>query len=154
MHILRSLPLVLVLLASGRADDWPQWMGPRRDDCWRETGIIERFPAAGPTVLWRSSIQGGYCGPAVAGNRLFVLDRPTTQAAVDQSNQAKTGAKTERVLCFDASTGKIIWEHSYPCSYNIGYPAGPRATPTVAEGRVFTLGAMGDLLCLLAHRLE
>ena len=48
-----------------RADDWPQWMGPQRDGVWRETGILEKFPAAGPNVRWRVPVNAGYCGPAV-----------------------------------------------------------------------------------------
>ena len=41
------------------AQDWPQWMGPHRDNVWREEGIIDKFPADGPTVLWRTPIRGG-----------------------------------------------------------------------------------------------
>jgi outer membrane protein assembly factor BamB len=55
---------------------------------------------------------------------------------------------TERVLCLDAKTGDEIWKHEYECNYAISYPAGPRCTPTVHGGKVFTLGAMGDLFCL------
>src|SRR5437764_755938 len=53
-----------------QADDWPQWLGPRRDGVWRETGILERFPAGGPVVLWRTPIGAGYAGPAVADGRV------------------------------------------------------------------------------------
>jgi outer membrane protein assembly factor BamB len=141
---------------SSYADDWPQWAGPLRDDIWREQGIVQRFPTNGPAVLWRTGIEGGYSGPAVVGHRLFVLDRPAGMAA--SSGQAPESgakpAKLERVLCLDASTGSRIWEHAYPCPYEIGYPAGPRTTPTVADGRVYTLGAMGDLLCLKADTGE
>jgi outer membrane protein assembly factor BamB len=52
------------------------------------------------------------------------------------------------VLCLDASTGAELWLHAYDCPYTISYPAGPRCTPTVADGAVYTLGAMGDLFCL------
>ena len=135
-----------------RADDWPQWLGPHRDDVWREQGIVDKFPSNGPPVLWRAPIQGGYSGPAVAGTRLFVLDRPTARPSSGAQSQTKDepGLKQERVLCLDAATGKPVWEHSYPRAYNIGYPEGPRTTPTVADGRVYSLGAMGDLLCLSA----
>ena len=44
------------------ADDWPQWLGPKRDGVWRETGIVKEFPAQGPTVRWRTPIGGGYAG--------------------------------------------------------------------------------------------
>src|SRR6187402_1949630 len=66
---------VLVLPVSVRADDWPQWFGPQRDGVWRETGIVAALPKAGLPVKWRVPIGDGYSGPAVAGNRLFVLDR-------------------------------------------------------------------------------
>ncbi len=54
------------------ADDWPQWMGPQRDNVWRETGIISKFPADGPKVLWRSKLAGGYSGPAVTQGKVFI----------------------------------------------------------------------------------
>src|SRR5258708_7159303 len=60
---------------AARADDWPQWLGPKRDGVWRETGILEKFPKGGPKVLWRAPIGGGYSGPAVAGSRVYITDR-------------------------------------------------------------------------------
>jgi outer membrane protein assembly factor BamB len=54
------------------------------------------------------------------------------------------------VLCLDVKTGDEVWKHEYDCNYTISYPAGPRCTPTVEGGRVYTLGAMGDLVCLNA----
>src|SRR5438045_6838886 len=71
-----GLLLTGVLAAAARADDWPQWAGPRRDGVWRETGIVEQFPAGGPKVQWRIPIGGGYSGPAVVGHRVYVMDRP------------------------------------------------------------------------------
>src|SRR5712675_409015 len=128
-----TLRVVLVFafcFASGaRADDWPQWLGPKRDGVWRETGILDKFPSNGLAVLWRTNVQRGYCGPAVAGGRLFMLDRepgpPLTRKPGDRS--IPTAAGNERVLCLDASNGRKIWEHTYDCPYRIGYPAGPRA---------------------------
>ncbi len=153
------------LVFSAAGEDWPQWMGPGRDGVWRESGIIERFPSNGPPVLWRVPIHPSYSGPAVADGRLFVLDRPPAaqgQAGPEGPAQAVPSAPaspsaspasaSERVLCLDARTGQVIWEHAYPCPYNIGYGEGPRTTPAVARGRVYTLGAMGDLLCLDAER--
>jgi len=147
---LSALPLSL------RADDWPQWMGPKRDDVWREHGIVKRFSGTGPPVLWRAPIGDSYSGPAVVGARLYVMDRPKEAEPRSKPGEEippKPPAR-ERVLCLDATTGKTLWEHAYARAYNIGYPAGPRTTPTVAEGRVFTLGAMGDLLCLKADTGE
>ncbi len=61
---------------------------------------------------------------------------------------------TERVLCLDEATGKILWHHDYDCPYTVSYPAGPRATPLVSDGKVYTLGAEGNLLCLDANRRQ
>jgi outer membrane protein assembly factor BamB len=133
-----------------RGDDWPQWLGPKRDAVWRETGILERFPKGGPKVLWRTPIGGGYAGPAVAGDRVFVTDR---QLAPEAQNPKSGFDKNqipgrERVLCLDDVSGKILWEVGYDCTYDLQYPSGPRATPVIQDGKVYTLGAMGDLLCL------
>ena len=68
LRTLRSIAMgcLTVLPAVVRADDWPQWMGPQRDGVWRETGVLTKFPADGPKVLWRAKVAGGYAGPAVA----------------------------------------------------------------------------------------
>ena len=61
--------LLLTALATlpARADDWPHWMGPKSDGVWREQGILDKFPAKGPKVLWRKPLGVGYSGPSVAG---------------------------------------------------------------------------------------
>jgi len=130
------------------ADDWPQWMGPSRDNVWREDGLIERFPQGGPEVVWRVPIAGGYSGPAVAGGRVFVTDYVTAADVKVANFERKTSTGTERVLCLDEATGRLLWKHEYPVTYTIAYPAGPRCTPTVDGDRVYTLGAEGHLLCL------
>jgi outer membrane protein assembly factor BamB len=135
-----------------RADDWPQWLGPRRDGVWRETGILEKFPARGPTIKWRTPIGGGYAGPAVAGGKVYVTDRQLPKGVENPANPFARDrvAGKERVLCLDAANGKVLWTHEYDCPYRISYPVGPRTTPLVAGGKVYTLGAMGDLFCLNA----
>jgi outer membrane protein assembly factor BamB len=142
----------LVALAAGaaRADDWPQWLGPLRDGVWRETGIIERFPPTGPVIRWRTPIGGGYSGPAVAHGRVFITDRKLAPGVRNPSNAFARSEipGSERVLCLEEATGKVLWLHEYPCGYQVSYPAGPRTTPVVNGGKVYTLGAMGDLLCL------
>ncbi len=55
---------------------------------------------------------------------------------------------TERVLCLEESTGKVLWKHEYPVEYSISYPSGPRCTPIIDGDRVYTLGAEGNLCCL------
>jgi outer membrane protein assembly factor BamB len=140
--------------SAARADDWPQWLGPRRDGIWRETGILAKFPKGGPPIRWRADIGMGYSGPAVAAGKVFLTDRTLDQGARNPADPFGTRAVAgkERVLCLDAATGKQIWKHQYPCTYEISYPAGPRATPLVSGGKVYTLGAMGDLLCLDATK--
>jgi outer membrane protein assembly factor BamB len=147
--------LIPLLLAGGlapsaaRADDWPQWLGPRRDGVWRETGVLDHFPKDGPKVLWRAKIGAGYTGPAVAGGRVYVMDRVGTPLAKGAESPGKGGLPgKERVLCLSAADGKLIWKHEYDCNYKIYYPSGPRTTPVVDGDKIYTLGAMGDLLCL------
>jgi outer membrane protein assembly factor BamB len=156
----RRLPLAVALLLTGAgtapADDWPQWMGPKRDGVWRETGILDRFPPGGPKVRWRTPTGGGYAGPAVAGGRVYLTDRvldPGVRASDDPFARTPLAGR-ERVRCLDEATGKVLWTHTYPCAYEISYPCGPRATPLVHDGLVYTLGAMGDLCCLKADTGE
>jgi outer membrane protein assembly factor BamB len=147
----QAIAILLFLCASAsRADDWPQWLGPKRDGVWREKGIVKKLPKDGPPVLWRHPVAEGYAGPAVANGKVYVADwtrdpnskRP--RSAFDVAQQPGT----ERVLCLDEKTGKEIWSHSYDCPYRVSYAAGPRCTPMVNEGKVYTLGAMGNLFCL------
>lgn len=133
-----------------RADDWPQWLGPQRDSVWRETGLLERFPADGPKIRWRTPVGPGYTGPAVAAGRVFLLDRQLpagTQPPADPFQKPRIPG-SERVLCLDEPTGRVLWTHTYEAPYSISYASGPRATPLVAGDRVFTLGAEGHLFCL------
>jgi len=136
-----------------RGDDWPQWLGPNRDDVWRETGILEKFPAGGPKILWRTPIAGGYSGPAVAGGKVYVTDyvRTSGEAKNDFATRAELNGQ-ERVLCLNAADGSILWKREYDCPYKISYPAGPRVTPTVSGGKVYSLGAEGSLFCLSADK--
>lgn len=144
-----AMPLSSLLLAIASADDWPQWLGPKRDGVWRETGIIENFPTGGPPVLWRTSIGAGYSGPSVAAGRVYVMDRILDRGPgpTDAPKRRPPNGK-ERILCLDEADGRLLWEHAYDCAYGIAYSAGPRVTPTVDGGRVYTLGAEGHLLCL------
>jgi outer membrane protein assembly factor BamB len=143
-----------VVLPGAHADDWPQWLGPQRDAVWRETGIIDKFPAAGPTVRWRAKINAGYTGPAVADGKVFVMDRllaPGTKPPKNDFDLTPTPG-TERVVCLDAAMGDVRWVHPYDCPYVVSYQLGPRTTPLVSGGKVYTLGTMGHLFCLDADK--
>jgi len=148
--VLAASALVALGAAAARADDWPQWMGPARDNVWREDGILERFPEGGPTIVWRAPIAAGYSGPAVAGGRVFITDRVVDDAVLEGNFERKGIPGLERVLCLDAASGTVLWRHEYPVEYSISYPSGPRTTPAVDGPRVYTLGAEGRLICFEA----
>lgn len=155
--VLGSITLVLGIgcVSVGGADEWPQWFGPNRDGIWRETGLLDKFPEGGPKVLWRVPTDLGYSGPAVAYGKVYLTDwvRDKDENGKDLKPTKEQGLLgTERVRCLDAQTGKILWEHTYACPYRISYPFGPRTTPTVTNGRVYTIGAMGDMVCLDAEK--
>jgi len=152
MHRLTAA-FLLAACAPALADDWPQWMGPTRDDHWKETGILQKFPAGGPKKLWSAPVGGGYAGPAVVGDQVFVTDYQATDGQPVKNSPAAMTKRTgkERVFCLDARTGKERWTHEYDCPYSVSYGAGPRCTPAVADGKVYALGAMGDLRALDAQ---
>src|SRR3954453_22992665 len=151
----RLLAAMLLMTAASVAfaDDWPQWLGPKRDGVWREDGILAKFPAGGPKVLWRAEVGGGFSGPAVAEGRVVILDRQGEVLAKGKEAPPKAGLKgKERVVGFDAATGKQLWAYEYDCDYRINYTSGPRATAVIDAGKVYGLGAMGDVTCLDAAK--
>ena len=131
-----------VLIASTLAGaDWPEFRGKGRRGVWEEDGILNAFPSDGLTFRWRVPLRSGFSGPSVSNGRVFVTD-----FAREQANKG-----TERVLCLDEKTGRLLWKREWQEDYtglSITYAIGPRATPTVDGDRVYVLGAMGALLCL------
>ncbi|MCA9123817.1 MAG: PQQ-like beta-propeller repeat protein [Planctomycetales bacterium] len=140
---------------TAEAEDWPQWMGPGRNNVWAESGVLERFPEGGPKVLWRTPIAGGYSGPAVADGRVYITDYATSDDVKVANFERKNFAGgVERVLCLDERSGEILWKHEYPVEYSVSYPAGPRCTTTVDGDNVYTLGAEGNLICFVGKTGE
>jgi outer membrane protein assembly factor BamB len=140
---------VTILITSALADDWPQWLGPERDSVWRETGIVDRFPDGGPTVLWRTPVAMGYSGPAVSDGRVFLMDYVKRSGTVNNNPGGRDELEgTERVLCLAADTGRLLWKHEYERPYSVSFGGGPRCTPTVAGDKVYALGGEGNLWCL------
>ena len=136
---MRRILLLVLATAVLQAEDWPQWRGKDRLGVWNETGILSKFPASGPQRVWSAPIADGYAGPAVADARVFATDY----------RRAEGRRGTERVLCLDERTGKLLWQKEWAVDYSgLQYALGPRATPTVDGDRVYVLGAMGDLFCL------
>jgi outer membrane protein assembly factor BamB len=139
MHTLRLLhwTLFLGLVATPplAAEDWPQWLGPRRDNTSTEKvapwkGLLK--------VLWRQPVGEGNSSPVVAGGRVFV------HAKLKDKNE-------EEVAAFDAKTGEERWRKSYPrAEFKSLYGNGPRATPAVVSGRLYTFGITGILSCFEA----
>ena len=120
-------------------EDWPKWRGPRGDGTWNGPKLSDRWPATGLRRVWRQPIGGGYAGVAAAGGRVYTMDR---QLKPDE---------VERVVCFDADSGKPWWVHQYPVAYkDLSYGNGPRAMPIIHDGNVYCLGALGQLCCLEA----
>src|SRR5437870_4829282 len=117
--------VILACLAVAlRADDWPQWLGPKRDGVWRENGILSKFPQGGPKVRWRTPIGEGYAGPAVANGKVYITDRirPKGVNNPDNAFDRKTRVPgVERILCLNEADGKILWKHEYACEYQISY---------------------------------
>jgi outer membrane protein assembly factor BamB len=127
--------LVLLLCAAGaRAGDWPQWLGPKRDGSTAEK-VAAWDDMAPPRVVWRHAVGPGYSSPVVGGGLVFV------HACVKDKEE-------EEVLAFDAGTGEQRWKDTYARPrFKSALGNGPRATPTVAGKRLYTMGINGLLSC-------
>lgn len=136
--VMIMLVVSVPLAAADPTAEWPQWHGPKRDRVWPFRDLPPTLPNEFPT-LWKKAIGGGFGGVAVAGGRVYVMDRQTTPREV------------ERVVCLNLDTGDTAWVREYPVKYgSLDYGNGPRATPTIHDGKVYTLGAVGHLHCLNA----
>ncbi len=122
-----------------QAEDWPAWRGPKRDGICRETGLLKEWPPEGPPLAWKTTGLGvGYSGPSIVGDLLFTMGNRDGK---------------EWVLALDwTQQGKEVWASPVgPIRHDGGGYPGPRATPTFDNGRLYTLGVNGDLLCLEAE---
>jgi outer membrane protein assembly factor BamB len=124
------------------AEDWPQWQGPNRDGTYSERGLLQSFPSEGLRVCWREPAGWGFSSPVVSEGRVYLAD----------SEVVKPQAK-ERLCCFRASTGELLWRHSYDVAYedwafDPAQETGPVATPIVQNGKVYSVGRIGHLFCL------
>jgi hypothetical protein len=120
----------LAVITSAAASDWPQWRGPGRD------GISPDVPAQLPEkkVLWRQPLEGeNPAGVVVAGGFVVVACHAKGE---------------DQVRCFNAGNGEAVWTHSAKNAADLQYGPGPRATPLIHEGRVYSLSAVGECCCL------
>lgn len=127
-----ALSCALAPLAVAAPADWPQWLGPNRDGSTAEkvnpwTGDLKS--------VWRVAVGEGHSSPVVAGGLVFLHTKVKDQDA-------------ELVQAFDAKTGKPKWEQSYPKpKFQTLFGDGPRATPCVHDGKLYTFGITGILAC-------
>ena len=135
--------LVLLLAAQAIAgepqQEWPRWRGPTGQGIAVGAALPDEWPAK-PKPAWTAPLGTGWSSPVVADGRVFVTDR------VDD---------TERVLAFDAATGKELWQRRDPVDFDphpVGtrHGNGPKSTPAVFDGNVYSLGIAGRLQCLEA----
>ena len=111
------------------AQDWPQWRGPNRD------GAVTSFrePSPWPDALkqqWKVDVGLGYATPLLVGQRVFAFTRQ---------------GEEEVMTALDAASGKVVWRTAYAAPFTMAkatsrHGAGPKSTPTFANGRLFTLG--------------
>jgi outer membrane protein assembly factor BamB len=133
---LKIFSAALLVAATVCAADWPQWRGPNRDG--RIDGVS--LPATWPKTLkeeWKVAVGTGHSTPVVVNDRVYVFARQ---------------GEEEVLSCLDASSGKQLWRSSVPVSYEMnsaatGHGKGPKSTPVVSNGSVFTFGISGLLSC-------
>lgn len=114
--------------------DWPGFRGPDRDGVIRGVKIAADWKAHPPEKRWRHRVGPGWSSFAVVENRLFTQEQR---------------GQNEAVVCLDATTGHEVWSHEDAGRFTDDQAGpGPRATPTFADGRLYTLGATGILNCL------
>jgi len=135
MHWMLSLTLAGTFSsATSLASDWPQFLGPTRNGVYPGTDLADSWPKDGPPVVLQKKVGQGFSGPVVAPGKVILFHRVENKEIVE---------------CLEAQTGKSLWSSGYPTAYrdDFGFDEGPRATPAIADGRVFTYGAEGMLTC-------
>ena len=120
----------------GSSADWSQWRGPDRSGTWYGGPQAGELNDDMVEFLWEAPVGPGYSGPTVSDGKVYVTDY------VDGN---------ERVLCLDAQDGSGIWSYSYPVTYSVGYPTGPRASVLIEDDRAYSWGTMGHLHCFDAQ---
>lgn len=132
-----ALALTLVCTGGSRpplsaAADWPQFLGPNRDGSTPET--VEPWKGE-LKPAWKKPVGLAHSSPVVAGGVVYAFYQPK-------------GKNADALAAFDAKTGELKWEKSYERpEFKPLFGEGPRSTPVVSGGKVFTLGGTGILAC-------
>jgi outer membrane protein assembly factor BamB len=128
----RALRTPKPLSAGAVTGDWPAFLGPSHNAVSMETRLTRMLP---PPLVWEFTRGTGYASPAVVGDRLVYIHRL---------------ANDEIVECLHAETGAGRWRFRYATAFEdrYGYNNGPRSSPVIDAGRVYTMGAEGKLHCL------
>jgi outer membrane protein assembly factor BamB len=121
-------------LAHPTERDYPQFLGPARSGIVSNARLARDWSQTPLKQLWRRPIGGGWSSFAVVGDYAITEEQRESQ---------------ECVVCYRLTDGALVWIHSDPVYFgsSLGGP-GPRATPTIAGGRVYAVGATGILNCL------
>ncbi len=113
---------------------WPEFRGAARDGVSSEGPILTAWPSEGLRPLWKQPVGGGYASFSIAGGRAFTIEQRRDK---------------EVVAAYDVETGRELWMHDWPARFSESMGGdGPRATPTWHHGRVYALGALGELRVL------
>jgi outer membrane protein assembly factor BamB len=135
--VIFALLLFITLgLVSFAENDWDQWRGPHRDGTVDDFVAPKEFPSELKKV-WSVEVGIGHASPVVSSNKVFVFTRLGEQ---------------EVAAAYDLAGGKIIWKDTYDAPYEMNPAAdrhgkGPKSTPLVANGKLFTFGISGILSC-------
>ena len=117
---------------------WSDFRGPNRDGRYTATPIRTTWPREGLRRLWKQPVGAGYASFVVADGRAFTIEQRRNQ---------------EVVAAYDVQTGREIWTNAWNASFEESMGGdGPRATPTYHEGRIYALGAEGELRVLDAAK--
>ncbi|MBN1803820.1 MAG: PQQ-like beta-propeller repeat protein [Sedimentisphaerales bacterium] len=127
------------------ASDWPHYLGPNFD----LKPLAKKFSAKSATAVWNAKVKTGMCSVTIADGLIYTMGNDGTPEDED-----RTKAK-DFVYCLDAKTGKEKWNFNYNCQLEPrSHPGGPSSTPTIHEGKVYTLSKFGHIFCLDAKTGE